>query len=113
MTNTRTEPRFSIQVVAEISVGGEVMVSSTQNISLGGAAIVLDRQLTPGAKVGVSLFLTQDGIEDPDEEPLDTEATIAWCKPGLKGTFTAGLKLVELKPVEKQRLAHFIETARK
>lgn len=92
MEHRRQHARYPVQIAAEIEVDGEFSVSSTENLSEGGAALVVDRPLDEGTRVGLILFLTQDGIQDPDEEPFEADASVVWCAERDFGGFVAGVR---------------------
>lgn len=92
MDHRRQHTRFPVQIAAELELNGEMSISSTENLSEGGAALLLERPLTEGAKLGLMLFLTQDGIQDPDEEPFETYARVVWCAERETGGFVAGVR---------------------
>jgi len=105
---TRKHTRYTVEVAAEIEAGGEALVASTQNLSLGGAALVSDRAIRDGADVIVRLFLTQDGIEDPDEAPFQTKARVQWTRPADGGRTLAGVAFIPLAPDAKRHLERFL-----
>ena len=105
---TRKHPRYTVEVAAEIEAGGEAVIGQTQNLSLGGAAIVSDRAIRDGADVIVRLFLTQDGIEDPDEAPLQTKARVQWTRPADSGRTLSGLAFIPLSAAARQHLERFL-----
>lgn len=108
MTGTQRQfPRYAVEIAAEVEVGGEVRVAATQNLSQGGAALVVDHPLRDGADVVLRLFLTQDGIEDPDEEPFATTARVQWLRP-LGNRFLAGVQFAAPSAAAAAHLERFL-----
>jgi c-di-GMP-binding flagellar brake protein YcgR len=83
-------------------------VASTQNTSEGGVGLVLDRPLEEGATIKLNLFLTEDGIEDPDEEPLVVKASIVWTAEQDGGVHSAGVRFAQLSPDQAQQVQRFL-----
>ena len=107
-SENRRHTRHSVQIGGEISLGFETVAVATQNVSEGGAALVVDVRVDRGATLAVTLFLTQDGIEDPDQEPFETQATIAWVRPYAGGRFLAGVGFLAVSAVQRDRLRSFL-----
>jgi hypothetical protein len=70
--------------------------------------VILDEPLEEDIIVDLELLLTQDGIEDPDEDPFMAKASVIWAAPTPSGQAMMGLRFVKLPPVEAQRLARFL-----
>ena len=107
--NQRRHQRYVVEIAAEVELEGQVLVAATQNVSRGGVGLVLDCQLTEGASIRLRLFLTQDGIEDPDEEPFSAKATVVWCAEQEGGSFTCGTRFGTLPSAQSTLLARFVE----
>lgn len=108
MTEQRKHPRYEVEVATEVEAGGDVMIASTQNLSEGGAALILDSAVEEDAAVGVTLFLTQDGIEDPDEEPFEARATVMWSAERDDGGYVAGVRFDRLDATQQSQLQRFL-----
>jgi c-di-GMP-binding flagellar brake protein YcgR len=105
----RRHPRYSVEVGAEVTLGPQTLSAATQNVSEGGVGLVLDEAaLEEGARVRLTLFLTQDGIEDPDEEPFETPAVIAWTAPNDAGGQVAGARFGALEGGARAQLHRFL-----
>lgn len=105
----RQDRRYSVKLAAEITVDGDVVVAATRNVSASGVAVDLERPLTDGATVDVALFLTQDGIEDPHEEPFESPATVMWAaESDTPGTYIAGVQFVDVNAEQKAQLERFL-----
>jgi c-di-GMP-binding flagellar brake protein YcgR len=104
----RKFPRFPVELAAEVSMRGETVVASTQNVSLGGVGLVVDREVKEGAEIAVTLFLTQDGIEDPDETAFEAKAIVAWTTVQDAGTWIAGVRFDKVSPLQKKQLERFL-----
>lgn len=106
----RRHRRIEVEVAGEIALDGDVLGASTQNLSDGGVALVLDRDVADGRNVTVTLFLTQDGIEDPDQEPFEAPAVVRWSADRDDGLFLVGLQFGALDAASQKRLQHFLKT---
>ena len=104
----RQHPRFRVEVAAELTLGHHTVAAATQNVSEGGVGLSLSRPLEDGAVFQLTLFLTQDGIEDPDEEPFEAQATVAWTAPSDDGNHMAGVRFGPLTPAQRQQLQRFL-----
>lgn len=106
----RQHQRFDVEVAGEVVVDGDLVGASTQNLSAGGVALLLDRELPDGLELTLTLFLTQDGIEDPDQEPFEGPATVRWVADREDGLFLIGLQFGAVDGPAKKRLDHFLKT---
>jgi c-di-GMP-binding flagellar brake protein YcgR len=106
--DARRHPRFPVELAAEVDVRGETVVASTQNLSRGGVRLVVDREMQEGAEIAVTLFLTQDGIEDPDETPFEAKAVVAWAAVQDAGTWIAGVRFEQVTPEQEKLLERFL-----
>ncbi len=104
----RQHHRYPVEVAAEVTLGSRTLVASTQNISEGGVGLLVDEPLREGAQLALTLFLTQDGIEDPDEEPFETRAQVAWAAPQDEGMHVAGVRFEGLSGAQRAQLARFL-----
>jgi c-di-GMP-binding flagellar brake protein YcgR len=107
-TEQRQFPRYPVEVAAEIHVGKEVAVAATRDISSGGVSLIIDHPLGEGQKINLTLFLTQDGIEDPDEDPFEAQATVMWSAERDGGSFTAGIRFDKVTPAQNAHLGRFL-----
>lgn len=108
MENRRQHKRYDAEVAAEIEIDGEVWEGETHDISAGGASAAFGVEVTDGATVALTLILTQDGIEDPNQEPFEAPATIMWSAPTDEGETMVGLRFGELKGAQATRLQQFL-----
>ena len=104
----RKHIRHEILVTAEISLEGRVLNARTRNLSSGGVAVVLGESVEEGTILQVSLFLTHDGFEDPDEDALIAEASVMWSAEQEDGRCAAGLRFEKIAPAQVARLGRFI-----
>ncbi|MDH5490982.1 MAG: PilZ domain-containing protein [Myxococcales bacterium] len=105
----RGHRRFPIQLGCELGLGGRSVPAATRNLSRGGVALALSRPLEEGQPVRLTLFLLEDGIEDPNEEPFELAAQVQWTAEGDDPTlFLAGLNFMGLEPAQQERLEHFL-----
>ncbi len=104
----RRDRRYSVELAAEIDVRGEVLMAATSNVSVGGVALVIDRQLPEGGVVALTLFLTQDGIEDPDEQPFEVRAKVQWATEQDAGGWIAGVRFEKVSDTQRAHLERFL-----
>ncbi len=104
----RRAARFEIEVSAEVYTLNAVLPANTRNLSNTGACLDLTEALQEGTTIGVSLFLTSDGIEDPDVEPLNLKANIIWCTEREDRGFSAGTRFEALTQEDKVLLEKFL-----
>lgn len=106
--NRRQSKRYAAAVAAEVDVNGDVFPAETRDVSTGGVSVVLDADLQEGQQYGLTLILTQDGIEDPNEEPFETQAQVMWTAPNDAGGCLAGLRFSAPAPAAAARLNRFL-----
>jgi len=106
-TNRRAHPRFETSLSVEIYLADDVVHGVAKNLSLGGLGVGVDRTLPAQQQVGLSMFLTEEGIEDELTDPLNVRGEIIWCTED-QGAFLAGLRFFSLQPKEQERLQHFL-----
>jgi len=104
----RRDERFGVKVAAEVTVGEDVVAAATQNVSRGGVALLIDRDVGEGATVAVTLFLTQDGIEDPDEEPFESQASVVWTAEQDDGSRVVGVRFDKVTRDQAAQLERFL-----
>lgn len=104
----RQHARYPVELAGEVQIGNETLPASTQNLSGGGVSILIDREIAGGAKLRITLFLTQDGIEDPDVEPFEVVGAARWVAERDDGLFTVGVEFGDLEPAQARLLGHFL-----
>jgi len=104
----RRSPRYEVNVSAEIRVGKQVIPARTKNLSETGVCLVVTSPLAEGGSFDLSLFLTVDGIEDPDSEPLEIGASVIWASPGNENDHLAGCHFSDLDPAKVKILHDFL-----
>ena len=107
----RESRRYAVAVAAEVILDGMPVAAQTNNVSTGGVGLVLDQPVPEGGDLSVTLFLTQDGIEDPDEEPFEAVASVMWAGPRDDGSHSAGLQFANLSPAKALLLKRFLHAA--
>lgn len=70
--------------------------------------MILSEALEEGSTIDVALILMQDGIEDPNEDPFETKATVVWAAPTEDGQSMMGLRFTGVAAVEAKRLKRFL-----
>lgn len=108
MQNTRQHPRQEISLSVEVYFQEQLLLAVGKNLSLGGMGISLDRQLPPNTIVGLSMFLTEDEIEEEKTEALNLHAQIIWCAEQQPSGFLAGLRFYQLDANQEQKLKLFL-----
>jgi c-di-GMP-binding flagellar brake protein YcgR len=108
MDNRRKYNRFAVAVAAELEIGGNTLEAETRDVSEGGVAVLLDEPLADGANLGITLILTQDGIEDPDEPPFVGKASVMWSAPTDDGQVLHGLRFAQLTDAARNQLQRFL-----
>jgi c-di-GMP-binding flagellar brake protein YcgR len=107
--STRQHERVDVEVAAEVDLEGTVLLAASKNLSAGGVALETESPLPKGATVGLSLFLTLEGIEDADVEPLTVQATVVWSTERGPGAYTAGVRYSRMGPAEKLQIETFVK----
>lgn len=105
----RRATRFSVELSAEIYTQHGVVPANTRNLSNNGVCLDTKNQLEEGGVVGVSLFLTSDGIEDPDREPLNVKARVIWCTENDGEGYSAGARFDSLTKEQESLLSQYLE----
>jgi len=70
--------------------------------------VLLDSPIEEGSEIVLVLVLTQEGVEDPDHEPLETRATVTWCAPTDDGRAMMGLRFSPIEQDVRTRLGGFL-----
>lgn len=108
MEDKREHRRYTVEVRGELEVDGDFLGAATNDLSQGGCGIVVARAIPEGGTLKLTLFLTQDGIEDPDEDPFETDVKVMWTAPRDDGRYSAGVQFGGLTPDGERQLAHFL-----
>ncbi len=86
------------------------MDAETRNLSTGGAAILCDVPFEKGEVITISFFLTQDGIEDPEQPPFESSATVRWTETTDEDDeHLAGVQFLAPSEGQKLQLTRFLE----
>ena len=104
----RLSARFNVEVAAEVYTPKEVLSAGTRNLSASGVCLDLSTGLEEGSVVGVSLFFTSDGIEDPDAEPLNVRAKVIWCAQKDGASYSAGAHFQGMTAENQKLLNDFL-----
>ncbi len=105
----RRDVRYFIKVAAEVYTGPEVIQASTRDLSGSGICLDTDNALNEGRTVGISIFLTMEGIEDPDTEPINLKAYVIWCSERDNGGYSAGCRFEDIQPENLEALTQFLQ----
>lgn len=106
----RKAVRVAVDVAAEVFTPQGVLPARTRNLSATGVCVDVSAELKEGTTVGLSLFITDDGIEDPDMEPLNVKANIVWCAQRDETEFSAGAYFQDMTEDNKSTLNDFLAT---
>ena len=114
MNNRRKHTRFAVAIAAELDAAGTVFEGETRDLSEGGVSVLLPEEaldapaLAEGTSLTLTLILTQDGVEDPDEAPFARQASVMWSAPTDDGGVQLGLRFAALSPDARARLQRFL-----
>ncbi|MBN2804621.1 MAG: PilZ domain-containing protein [Deltaproteobacteria bacterium] len=103
----RRSTRYDVEVSAEVYTPTAQYAASTRNLSDSGVCLDVPDELAENSEIGVSLFLTTDGIEDPDAEPLNIKARVIWTSPRDDFGFSSGLRF-DHSDSSKEAIAAFL-----
>jgi hypothetical protein len=104
----RRATRYDVEVSAEVYTTEAVLPAATRNLSETGVCFDVSQELAEDSMVGVSLFLVSDGIEDPDAEPLNIKAKVAWCSEREDTGFSAGMRFDDLDEKGEATIKNFL-----
>lgn len=107
-TEQRRATRYDVEVSAEVYTTEAVLPAATRNLSETGVCFDVSQELPEDSMVGVSLFLVSDGIEDPDAEPLNIKAKVAWCSEREDTGFSAGMRFDDLDEKGEATIKNFL-----
>ena len=107
----RQHDRYDAKISCELVINEVAIAAETRNLSEGGAAIVGHFACKQGDVATISFFLTEDGIEDVDETPFESGASIRWTKPTHDGRLVAGVQFIAPSSALKAQLRRFLERA--
>jgi hypothetical protein len=91
----RNHYRVKVSMPATAAVAGNIGPCFTEDISFGGASLLLDRAAEPGSDLILSLF-------KPD--PVVVHATVMSCLPAGEGRHRVGIRFAPLRSQDEQRL---------
>ncbi len=107
-TEQRKFQRIPVELAGEMLVNGEHVAVATNNLSEGGVGLLLESEMADGTTFELTLFLTQDGIEDPDEEPFESKCVVRWTGQRDDGMFMVGVQFEGLDATRKAQLDRFL-----
>ena len=102
----RAYPRLERGMLARVMTeGGESQDSLTEDLSLTGMQLILNRPLAPNAEVGLQLFVPYPEMAQyKDQQPVELRARVKWQR-AEGGRLLCGLQFVALSPATRERLA--------
>jgi c-di-GMP-binding flagellar brake protein YcgR len=108
MDNRRRHTRFGLALAAEVEIDGHTLSGETRDLSEGGVSVILERTVPEQSEIALTLILTEDGIEDADEDPFTTRASVIWAAPTDDGQCMLGLRFAAVAQPELARLKRFL-----
>ncbi len=108
MSDKRRHTRYEVAIAGEVEIDGDILPASADNLSRGGVGVIVERGAPEGSTVQVTLFLTQDGIEDPDEEPFEAKSAVRWAITRDDGMHVLGLQFANVTEAGQQHLDRFL-----
>lgn len=106
--NRRNKARHLVAVTAEVVFSSRLHEGTTRNLSEDGVNVEIDCELPDGATVGLTLLLTQDGVEDATVDPFENSATVVWSAPTDGDRWMAGLRFSPPADGQERTLARFL-----
>ena len=102
----RAYPRLERGMLARVMTeDGESQDSLTEDLSLTGMQLILNRPLAPNAEVGLQLFVPYPEMAQyKDQQPVELRARVKWQR-AEGGRLLCGLQFVALSPATRERLA--------
>ena len=94
MENRRADRQVS-NLSAEVYTRAGIINAGAENLSNDGVCLFLGAELPEDELVGVSMFPVDDGIEDPDAEPINIPAKVVWCNKTIGSLILAGMRFVD------------------
>jgi hypothetical protein len=98
-------PRYAIRLSAELKLGNRATSGMTRNLSTGGVCVEIDRPLTEGQQLGVTLFIVEDDVEAEGARGLELTGSVQWVAEADRG-YAIGIKFATLTPAQSQQLAN-------
>jgi hypothetical protein len=101
----RADPRYALEIDAEITVGDDRFPARTRDVSRGGLSFLFPRPVTVGAAVGIAVSLVSE--ERALSEPLALRGRVVWCTP-IAGNHQVGVTFVSLTGDQRVYLELFL-----
>ncbi len=84
--------------------------AAIQNMSITGMGFYLEVPVQDQSEISLSLYLLEDGIEDPNTPPLALSGQVMWCEGASGGRgYLAGVRLAPLGHEKLAALESFFE----
>jgi hypothetical protein len=108
-TNLRARaPRYEIRLSAELKLDARIVSGTTRNLSIGGVCIEIDRPVTEGKLVRLTLFIVEDDIEAEGARGLELTGTVQWTAEGDRG-YAVGIKFGKLTAAQETALGNALK----
>jgi hypothetical protein len=98
-------PRFDIRLSAELVVDGKLVSGTTRNLSTGGVCVEIDRPMTEGATLQITLFVVEDDVEAEGARGLELAGVVQWTAEGDRG-YAIGVRFVNLTAEQNRALGN-------
>jgi Tfp pilus assembly protein PilZ len=102
----RADPRYALEIDAEITVGDERFPARTRDLSRGGLSFHAPRPVTVGAAVGIAVSLVSE--DRALSEPLALRGRVVWCTPVAGDRHQVGVSFVSLTGDQRVYLELFL-----
>jgi len=108
MNERRLHPRADSTLSVELAGVPGIRHAHARDLSVGGVGMDLAEPLDRGSTVRLHVYLTQDGIEDPDTPELRLDAQVMWCRKAAGRGHAAGLRFLKLTPAQRRHIERFL-----
>jgi hypothetical protein len=98
-------PRFDIRLSAELRIEKMRLTGTTRNLSVGGVCVEIDRPITEGRQLTLTLFIVEEGIEAEGARGLDLVGTVQWVAEGDRG-YAVGIRFLDMTAPQTTALTH-------
>jgi len=93
--DNRKGKRWEASLSAEVYTRSAVIPAGAKNLSEDGVCLAVAAELPEDEMVGVSMFKVDDGIEDPDAEPINLPARVVWTRRNDGTRVRTGIRFVD------------------
>jgi hypothetical protein len=101
-------PRFNVRLSAELKIDAQRLTGVTRNLSTGGVCVEIDRPITEGKLIRLTLFIVEDEIETEGARGLDLTGTVQWLAEGDRN-YAVGIKFGNLTAQQQGALTNALK----